>query len=204
MKPIWNLNGPIPVRDSPFQRAEIDVRFVDLFADGADFSPSTLDRGRNRFYQRRLAAEVLKQTDEMISWFTDGFNRHLNLGQHAIINSSSVFMSFERLSFDSLLNKGQIQSAENIRLILPSTFHDSFNRDATSLLRVRPSLSLCCLSFNPLSIVIGGTFGPVRRLQIFIEDESVKIDLVDISRSRRQRTSPSDLHRLSLRALDST
>ena len=143
---------------SSLARRERSTFQLDLFADGDDFSGATIDRNRNLFYQRRLANEVMTQMDDTISLLTSGLNRHLNLGQHFLVNTPSVFMSFERLSSESLLNKKQIRSLHDVRLLLPSTFNVSFDPLTIPLLRVRFSFlstsrsSLLSLSSHPSNL----------------------------------------------------
>ena len=98
----------------------------------------------------------MRQMDEIISLSTNGLNRHLNLGQHFLLNTSSIFISFERLSLDSLLNIKQIFSLPNVRLLLPSTLNISFDPSLTPTLRVRPLVLLpsrprSCLSLSLFS-----------------------------------------------------
>ena len=127
---------------SSLARRERSTFQLDLFADGDDFSGATLDRNRNLFYQRRLANEVLTHMDDTISLLTSGLNRHLNLGQHFLVNTSSVFMLFERLSLESLLKKKQIRSLPDVCLLLPATFNVSFDPHIIPTLPVRlPFLS---------------------------------------------------------------
>ncbi|CAF1353863.1 unnamed protein product [Adineta ricciae] len=85
-----------------------------LFVDGNDFSMEKINENRNRFYQEKLAKEIIEKVDEIISLVTSSFNIHLNIGQKMIIDTPETFVSFEVLSIESLSNKSikQVGGAE--------------------------------------------------------------------------------------------
>ncbi len=62
-------------------------------------------------------------------------NIDLNIGQSMAINSSSVFMSLETTSFQSLSNK-LIGQVENAHIQIPSNFSSNSNINGTISLRV--------------------------------------------------------------------
>jgi hypothetical protein len=62
-------------------------------------------------------------------------NIHLNIGQNQTINTSSVFMSLETISVESLSNK-LIQQIGNAQISLPSNINSNFNGDQTISLQV--------------------------------------------------------------------
>jgi hypothetical protein len=62
-------------------------------------------------------------------------NIHLNIGQNETINTSSVFMSLETISVESLSNK-LIQQIGNAQISLPSNINSNFNGDQTISLQV--------------------------------------------------------------------
>jgi hypothetical protein len=103
-----------------------------LFADGNDFSYETIEKGRNVYYQKQTANQINQQTNETISLLTSALNIHLNIRQSLTMNTSSVFMSLETISINSLSNK-VIQQVGNAQIYLPSNIT---NDDQTVSLRV--------------------------------------------------------------------
>jgi hypothetical protein len=79
--------------------------YIDLFADGDDFSWETIEKGRNIYYQKQIANQLNDQMTKTISLLTSALNIHLNLGQNLIINSSEIFVLLEAMKFESLPNK---------------------------------------------------------------------------------------------------
>lgn len=65
---------------------------------------------------------------------TSTLNIHLNIGQNITMNSSSVFMSLETISFQSLSNK-VIKPIGNAQMKLPSNLYSN-NSNGTISLRV--------------------------------------------------------------------
>jgi hypothetical protein len=96
----------------------------DLFADGNDFSWETIQKNRNLYYQQQIANQIITQSIETISLLTAALHIHLNIGQNFTINTSSVFMSLETTSMESLSNK-LIQQIENTQIHLPSTINQN-------------------------------------------------------------------------------
>jgi hypothetical protein len=101
--------------------------YLDLFADGNDFSWETIQKGRNIYYQKQMSNQINDQTIETISLLTSSSNIHLNLGQNSAINTSQIFVSFEKMLFQSLKNNQIFVSAK-----LNSTVNDN----DTTLVRV--------------------------------------------------------------------
>jgi hypothetical protein len=66
---------------------------------------------------------------------TSALNIHLNIGQNQTINTSSVLMSLETISFESLSNK-LIQQIGNAQISLPSNINSNINNEQTVSLRV--------------------------------------------------------------------
>jgi hypothetical protein len=62
-------------------------------------------------------------------------NIHLNIDQNLTMNTSSVFMSLETISIESLSNK-IIQQVENAEIHLPSNLNSNMNNKQTVSLRV--------------------------------------------------------------------
>ena len=83
-----------------------------------------------------MANQISFQTTETLSLLTSALNIHLNIGQNLTMNTSSVFMSLETISIESLSNK-IIQQVGNAQISLPS----NMNNDQTISLRV-------CFSFK--------------------------------------------------------
>ena len=90
----------------------------DLFADGDDFSWETIQKGRNEYYQRQLANQIEITTTRTLSLLTNALKIHLNVGQNMTINTSSIFMSLERLTIPALSRK-TVYQPESGRIQLP-------------------------------------------------------------------------------------
>jgi hypothetical protein len=130
---ILNQNGQIQVIISlRYSRINFYL-YLDLFVDGNDFSYETIQQGRNKYYQKQTADTITNQVTKIISLLTQALNYHLNIGQNVTINTSSVFMSLETLSIESLSNK-EIQQVENVQIRLPSNLN--INQNTTLSLRV--------------------------------------------------------------------
>ena len=98
---------------------------LDLFADGNDFSWETIQKGRNTYYQKQLANQIINQMNEIISLLSSSLNIHLNIGQDLLVETSQVLMSLETKSLQSLSNNlikhignAQIQLSENLKINL--------------------------------------------------------------------------------------
>ena len=87
------------------------------------------------YYQKQLANQITNQVNEMISKLTSTLNIHLNIGQEMIMDTSSVFMSLETRSIESLSNK-QIKQVGDAAIQLPSTFQTNISQNSTVSLRV--------------------------------------------------------------------
>jgi len=92
----------------------------------------TIEKNRNLYYQKQVANQIITQSTETISLLTAALNIHLNIGQNFIMNTSSIFMLLETISFQSLSNKF-IQQIENTQIHLPSTIN---NNNSTISIRV--------------------------------------------------------------------
>jgi hypothetical protein len=108
---------------------------LDLFADGNDFSWETNDRGRNRFYQQRLATTIGQQAKEITSLLTQAMSIHLNRVQQWQMSTSSVFFSIESLPLGSLTNK-DIEPMKDVRMRLPATLILNTTQTESLLIRV--------------------------------------------------------------------
>jgi hypothetical protein len=98
------------------------ILFLDLFANGNDFSSETIEENRNLDYQKQLANQIATEVTQTISLLTSALNIHLNIGQNMTINSSSVFMSLETISFESLSDK-LIEQTENGHILISSNYN---------------------------------------------------------------------------------
>ena len=116
--------------------------FIDLFADGNDFSAETIENNRNRYYQQKTAKSISVQTTETIAALTSALNIHLNIKQNFTLNSSSIFVLLKTVSFDSLSND-TIEPLQDAKIHLPS----NLNSNSTGSIRV----SLFPISFSPHS-----------------------------------------------------
>jgi len=93
-----------------------------LFTNGNDYSPSTIEKGRNSFYQNEIKIE--NEMKELQMELNEGLNIHLNVNQTFLINSSSMVVSIVKLSVDSFLNK----TLSDQRLSFPSQLNLSSNQ----------------------------------------------------------------------------
>jgi hypothetical protein len=118
---------------------------VDLFADGDDFSWATIVKGRNAFYQKQMADQVLQQADETTSLLTDALKTHLNIGQNFTTNSAATSLTLGKVSMAALNNR-LLSQAGSGQVRLPSTLHS--NQTSTAAVSFR----VCC----PLAVVIDG------------------------------------------------
>ncbi len=109
--------------------------FVDLFADGNDFSWETIEKNRNIYYQTQLANTITNQVNEIISKLTSSLNIHLNIGQGLTMNSSEAFMSLETKSIQSLSNK-LVKQVGNAQIHLPENLNTNISNDSTVSIRV--------------------------------------------------------------------
>ena len=117
---------------------------LDLFADGTDFSPSTKEKNRNRFYQQQLVTRIQQQAAEVMSLVTKTLQIHLNRGQNLVMNTSSAFISVESISPSSLFEK-VIRPVGNTYMRLPSNVILAIDNSTTIAIRVRHFLqSLRC------------------------------------------------------------
>jgi hypothetical protein len=80
-----------------------------------------------------MANQISTQTTQTLSLLTSALNIHLNIGQSLLMNTSSVFMSLDITSIQSLSNK-LIQQVENAHIQMPSNFQlDSTNHTSITL-----------------------------------------------------------------------
>jgi len=108
---------------------------VDLFVDGNDFSWENIQIGRNIYYQRQTANKISFQTTETLSLLTSSLNIHLNIGQNLLMNTSSVFISLETTSIESLSNKF-IEQSGNAKIQIPTNFELNSTNNNSITLRV--------------------------------------------------------------------
>ena len=135
MRQTSSSNGPIQVCPPISSPSSLHVR-KDLFADGDDFSWNTIQRGRNRFYQRKVARRIGDQVTTIVALLTNALNVHLNLGQHVTINTSSIYFSLETLAFDALANKF-LQPDDSVQIRLASSWSPNITNETIVSLRVR-------------------------------------------------------------------
>jgi hypothetical protein len=135
---IWSHRGRIQVKD--FHYFSQGVFFlmsisVDLFADGNDFSWETIQKGRNIYYQKQLANEIINQMTEVLSLLSSSININLNIGQNLKINTSQVFMSLETQSLESLSNK-LVKQVGNGQIQIPQNFNSNLSTNSKISIRV--------------------------------------------------------------------
>ncbi|CAF1674871.1 unnamed protein product, partial [Adineta ricciae] len=134
---LTSVNSPLQERsiilDLDYSRANTFPRDYDtdlespwsnpnLFADENNFSWEAIGKGRNLYYQKQLASEISAQADETTALLTSALNIHLNIGQNLTINVSTMFMSVEILSLNSIVNRIN-QPLSNIFVHLPTTLN---------------------------------------------------------------------------------
>ncbi|CAF1525116.1 unnamed protein product, partial [Adineta ricciae] len=100
---------------------ELDWANPNLFADGDDFSWETIQKNRNIYYQRNLAAQINNQMNVLTSSVTSSLTIHLNVGQDFSIRNQQVLISLKTKSSQSFLNKSE-QIIEKGRVQLPNNF----------------------------------------------------------------------------------
>jgi hypothetical protein len=138
---------------------------LDLFADGNDFSWETIQKGRNIYYQKQMSNQINDQIIKIISFLTSSSNIHLNLGQTSSTNTSQIFMSLEKMLFQSLKNNQIFVSAK-----LNSTVNDN----DTTLVRVSFISFRGFVIFNVLVNHFSTCF--IWKFQISIKYKSFKIN----------------------------
>ena len=142
---ISNQCGRIPVgRSWPrwvgLELFSLSLR-VDLFAVGDDFPWETVANGRNLYYQQQVANQIQTQVADTLSLITTALNIHLNLGQTSTMTTSSVIMSVETLTANSLPNK-LIQPIGNAGIRIPFNFTALRGYNQLISLRVRAMFDL--------------------------------------------------------------
>ena len=113
-----------------------------LFADGDDFSWQAIQKGRNQYYQKQLAAQVDAKTTATLALLTETLRIHLNVGQSMTMNTSSVFMTTQTLTIQSLSQR-TIRQPDNAQIQLPANIQVSSTGGSSISLRVRSFFSFC-------------------------------------------------------------
>ena len=106
-----------------------------MFAEGDDFSPETIERNRNVFYQKQAAEQISTEVSQTLALLTSALNVHLNTGQNLNMSSSSMFVSLETRSLESISNR-VIEQIGKGRIRIPSYFNSTLNNNQTVSLRV--------------------------------------------------------------------
>ena len=70
-----------------------------------------------------------------MSLSTSALNAHLNIGQNLTMSSSSIFVSLETRTLESISNQS-IQQMGKGRIRIPSNFNSTLNKNQTISLRV--------------------------------------------------------------------
>lgn len=113
------------------------MMFLDLFADGDDFSSETIEKNRNLFFQQQLATDISTEMNQASSLLTSMLNLHLNVGQNFTVNTSQVIMSLQTFSLDSLTSN---ESVTNNGITLPSSALINMTRQQSTVILVQVSL----------------------------------------------------------------
>jgi hypothetical protein len=147
--------------ESPWSNPSMRLSFIlrqmtadvleDLFANGDDFSWVTLMKGRNAFYQKQMADQILRQADEATSLLTDALSIHLNVGQNFTMSTSSTFLALGKVSMDSF-SHGLLSEVSGGQVLLPSNLfstNQTSNSPVSSRVRFLPlTLMDACSRFN--------------------------------------------------------
>ncbi|CAF1615089.1 unnamed protein product [Adineta ricciae] len=146
---VTGVNGALQARmnvlDVDFTRAtqfpvdydtnmESEWSNLNLFANGNDFSWSTIEKNRDLYYQQQLANEIRMKTNAMMLMISSSLDVQLNVKQTFVVNTSEVFMSQEKTSLASLFHK-EINQSENSHIRFPSILQTNLNENQTISLR---------------------------------------------------------------------
>ena len=141
---ISSRRGPIQVTSFPLygrsRLASLHL-LVDLFVSGEDFSWQAIQKGRNQYYQKQLANQIEAKTTSTLSLLTTALNVHLNMGQNLTMNTSSLFMTLETISIESLAQR-TVQQPGNAHIQIPSSIQFNSTKHTSVSLRVRLSSSV--------------------------------------------------------------
>ena len=112
-----------------------NLHFFRFILEGNDFSDESIEKSRNRYYQKQLANQLNSQMNEILSVLSSVMNIHLNIGQNSIIDTPNAFMSLETVSTETLSNK-IIQQVGSAQIHLSAILKSNLNNDSTISLRV--------------------------------------------------------------------
>ena len=112
-----------------------------------------MQRGRIRYYQRQLANQIQFKTTATLDLLTDALHIHLNVGQNTTMNTSTLFVSLETVTSQSLSTRTVRQSGQ-AHIQLPSTLQITPSAQATLTLRVRSSSIIIIITALILFIVL--------------------------------------------------
>ncbi|CAF1082773.1 unnamed protein product [Adineta ricciae] len=96
---------------------------------------------RNRFYQQKSAKVSIEKVDQIIVLVTSSSNIPSNIEQKMIIDAQKAFISLEKISFESLLNK-LIQQVGDTELHLSSNVTSSIDKNSNTNLSTMISLPI--------------------------------------------------------------
>lgn len=88
------------------------------------------------FFDCFQADVIAKQVSKTLASITAALNIHLNVGQNLTMNTTSVFVSLETVSFQSLANK-LISQVANAQIRLPAQINSNQTSNSSVSLRVR-------------------------------------------------------------------
>ncbi|CAF4395287.1 unnamed protein product, partial [Adineta steineri] len=83
---------------------------------------------------KQAANQITTQVNQITSLLTSALNIHLNIGQNITMNTSSVIMSLETTSINSLSNK-LVEPVGDAKIRLPSNFNINIQNNETISLR---------------------------------------------------------------------
>lgn len=95
----------------------------------------------NNIYLNSQAEIIANQVSETLELITKALNIHLNIGQNMKMNTTSVFVSLETVSFQSLSNK-LISQVGKAQIRLPTKINSNKTQNSSVSLRVKSIFSL--------------------------------------------------------------
>lgn len=90
-----------------------------LFADGDDFSVTTLERNRNMYYQQQGSNQLITQVETALSKTVNALSYHMNTGQTNTIDTPAISMVTKKLEMDNLSSL-VINAASGAQIRLPA------------------------------------------------------------------------------------
>ena len=90
-----------------------------MFADGDDFSVTTLERNRNMYYQQQGSNQLITQVENALSKAVTALSCHMNTGQTNTIDTPAISMVTKKLEMNNLSSL-VINAASGAQIRLPA------------------------------------------------------------------------------------